>query len=227
MAVNVSIQNLKSELDGSSGRKIFAEFLDNNFEDGAALLKKFDLLTEIYLQVLSVMNISAIKDVDGIYIKHYLDSIYPYKHFGGSCCDVGCGGGFPTIPLAIVTGLNITGVDSVGKKLLLIKRCESELQLKNLKSEYARSEDLVKLHRKYDTVCARAVADVDKTLSYLAPLCVDGGKIIMYKTQNDEPAKQSSLNKYKVTLLEEIDYTLPSTDIRRRLFVYKKLPTSI
>ena len=222
MAVKISIENLQAELDGSAGRKIFCEFLYHNFENSQELLKKFDKLTEIYLQVLSIMNISAIKDVDGIYLKHYLDSVYPYKHFGGRCCDIGCGGGFPTIPLAIVTGLDITGVDSVGKKLLLLKRCVSELGLKNLKSEYARSEDLVKLDRKYDTVCARAVADVDKTLSYLAPLCTDGGKIVLYKTQNDSPAKQSTLDKYKVSLSEVSDYILPDTDINRRLFIYKK-----
>lgn len=227
MSVNITIENIKAELDGSSGRKTFAEFLSNNFADSDALLKKFDKLTEIYYQVLSVMNISAIKDVDGIYIKHYLDSIYPYKYFGGRCCDVGCGGGFPTIPLAIVTGLDITGVDSVGKKLLLLKRCSSELQLKNLRGEYARSEDLVKLNRSYDTVCARAVADVDKTLSFLAPLCADGGKIVLYKTQNDEPAKQSTVNKYKTVLIEANDYTLPGTDIKRRLFIYQKQPTSV
>ena len=185
-------EQLQNEINNSSGRKIFADFLSTDFSEYEELLNTFDKLTDLYLQVLSVMNISAIKTIDDIYIKHYLDSIYPYKHFEGTCCDVGCGGGFPCIPLAIVTDHNFTGVDSVGKKLLLLHRTVSELHLKNIKGEYARSEDLVKLHRSYDTVCARAVADVNKTLGFLAPLCAANGKIIMYKTQNDAPAKQST-----------------------------------
>lgn len=215
-------EQLQNEINNSSGRKIFADFLSTDFSEYEELLNTFDKLTDLYLQVLSVMNISAIKTIDDIYIKHYLDSIYPHKHFEGTCCDVGCGGGFPCIPLAIVTDHNFTGVDSVGKKLLLLHRTVSELHLKNIKGEYARSEDLVKLHRSYDTVCARAVADVDKTLGFLAPLCASNGKIIMYKTQNDSPAKQSILDKYGVSLSEIIDYELPQTEIKRRLFIYKK-----
>lgn len=215
-------EQLQNELQNSNGRKIFADFLKSNFDSGDEMLATFDKLTDIYLQVLSVINISAIKEVDDIYIKHYLDSVYPYKYFEGNCCDVGCGGGFPCLPLAIVTGLNFTGVDSVGKKLLLLHRCVSELHIKNIKGDYARSEDLVKLHRSYETVCARAVADVDKTLGFLAPLCAPNGKIIMYKTQNDAPAKQATLEKYYVTLSETVDYVLPQTDIKRRLFIYKK-----
>ncbi len=215
-------EQLQNEINNSSCRKIFTDFLSTDFSEYEELLNTFDKLTDLYLQVMSVMNISAIKTIDDIYIKHYLDSIYPYKHFEGTCCDVGCGGGFPCIPLAIVTDHNFTGVDSVGKKLLLLHRTVSELHLKNIKGEYARSEDLVKLHRSYDTVCARAVADVNKTLGFLAPLCAANGKIIMYKTQNDAPAKQSTLDKYGVSLSEIIDYELPQTEIKRRLFIYKK-----
>ena len=85
-------EQLQNEINNSSGRKIFADFLSTDFSEYEELLNTFDKLTDLYLQVLSVMNISAIKTIDDIYIKHYLDSIYPYKHFEGTCCDVGCGG---------------------------------------------------------------------------------------------------------------------------------------
>lgn len=213
---------VKTDLENSRGRKIFSDFLAEKFKNSDELLEKFDKLTEMYFEALSVTNISAIKNVDDIYIKHYLDSIFPYERFSGACCDVGCGGGFPCIPLSLVTDLKITGVESVGKKLLLLHRCVSELHIKNINGEYARSEDLVKLHRSYDTVCARALADTDKALGFCAPLCKSGGQIILYKTQNDHPAKKETCSKLFIELNETFDYVLPGTDIKRRLFIYKK-----
>ena len=120
-----------SELDNSRGRRIFDDFLLNNLEN-KDLFQILDKLTELYIQVNSVINISALRNYDDIYIKHYLDSVYPYKYFDGECADIGCGGGFPCIPLSIVTDLNFTGIESVGKKLTLIKRCVSELNFKNI-----------------------------------------------------------------------------------------------
>lgn len=216
--------DLNTELDNSEGRKIFARYLLNEFDDSKAILEKFDRLTKLYFEVNSIVNISALRTADDVYIKHYLDSIYPHKHFFGDCCDVGCGGGFPTIPLAVVNRNKITGVDSVGKKLVLIKKSVTELGLDNLDSVYTRSEDLAKLEKRYDTVCARALADTDKALAFCAPLAKNGGKIVLYRTQNpnDKPASEKTLIKYGVTLETSIDYVLPETDVKRRLLVYKK-----
>ncbi len=214
-------EELIQQLDGSEGRKIFADYLKTTFGSDEKL-SVFDGLTDLYLQVMQVMNISAIKTIDDIYIKHYLDSVYPYTYMTGTVCDVGCGGGFPSLPLAIMTDLTITGLDSVGKKLLLIHRAVSELRIKNIKADYARSEDLVKLHRSYDTVCARALADTDKSLILCAPLAKVGVKIVLYKTQNDKPATTETLSKTYVTLEDTVDYVLPGTDIKRRVYIYKK-----
>ena len=210
---------LKEKLISSYGRKLLSDFLTTELKK-PELIDTFDRLTEIYYQVNSVVNISALKEIDDVYIKHYLDSIVPYRHFDGTVCDVGCGGGFPSLPLAIVTDCRVTGLDSVGKKLLLIHRAVSELYLKNIKADYARSEDLVKLHRTYDTVCARALGDVDKSLTFCAPLAKVGGKIVLYRTQNDLPAKTQTVEKCNVKLLDQIDYSLPGTDINRRLLIY-------
>lgn len=214
-------EKLKTELEASYGRKIFLKYLTQEVKK-PELIEIFDGMTDLYVQVNSIINISALKTVDDIYVKHYLDSIYPYNRFVGTVCDVGCGGGFPSLPLAVVTGLSVTGLDSVGKKLLLIHRCISELHVKNIKTEYARSEDMVKLHRSYDTVCARALADVDKAITLCAPLTKPGGKLILYRTQNDAPAKQETLKKTGMTLIENTDYVLPETDIKRRILVYSK-----
>lgn len=207
----------------SRGRSIFNEFLAENFASDHDLPDKFDKLTELYLSFNSIINISAIKNIDDIYIKHYLDSITPYKHFFGSCCDVGCGGGFPTIPLAMTTKLDFLGIDGVGKKLNLINLVSKALDLPNLGARHARSEDLSRQNVSFDTVCARAVADTDKVLSFCAPLARSGGKIILYKSQNEAAASTATEKKYKVVLSETIDYSLYKQNIDRRLFIYTKL----
>lgn len=203
-------------------KQAFSDFLLENFADGT-LINKFEALTKLYFEVNSVINISAIRTESDVYIKHYLDSIYPYKYFSGRCCDVGCGGGFPCLPLAIATGLEFVGLDSVGKKLTLINRCVKEMGLNNISAVHARAEDLAKQGESFDTVSARAVSDVDKTLTYCAPLAKCGGKIVLYKTQNDNPAQKYTENKLNVKLIEATDYLLPNTDIKRRVFVYEKL----
>ena len=204
------------------GKTAFSDFLLENFSD-STLINKFEALTKLYFEVNSVINISAIRTESDVYIKHYLDSIYPYKYFTGRCCDVGCGGGFPCLPLAIVTGLEFVGLDSIGKKLTLINRCVREMGLNNITAVHSRAEDLAKQGELFDTVSARAVSDIDKTLSYCAPLAKKGGKIILYKTQNDELAQSSTESKLKVRLAQTKDYILLNTDIKRRVFVYDKL----
>lgn len=204
------------------GKAAFDTFLTENMGK-PELSGVFDRLTELYTRVNSQINISALRTQDDIYIKHYLDSVYPSEFFDGECCDVGCGGGFPAIPISIVTGLNVTGIDGVGKKLKLIELARSELSLKNLFGMHIRAEDLAKTGKLFDTVCARAVAAADKCLAYCAPLCRPGGKVILYRTQTDGRASDAVTKKYKVELIQIKDYVLPSTDINRRLFVYAKL----
>ncbi|MDE7164026.1 MAG: 16S rRNA (guanine(527)-N(7))-methyltransferase RsmG [Clostridiales bacterium] len=204
------------------GKRAFIEFLQQNF-DNSTLPNKFETLTRLYFEVNSVINISAIRNESDVYFKHYLDSIYPYKHFSGTCCDVGCGGGFPCLPLALVTDCSYVGLDSVGKKLALINRCVKEMGLNNITTRHSRSEDLAKQGVSFDTVSARAVSDTDKSLAFCAPLAKKGGKVILYKTQNDSPATSQTEKKLNVRLIVAEDYTLPYTDINRRLFIYEKL----
>lgn len=203
------------------GRELLEDFIENNFETN--MIDIFDSITSLYMQINEIINISSLKNPNDIYVKHYLDSIVPYKYICGSCCDVGCGGGFPCIPLAVVTENEYLGIDGVGKKLSLIKKCNTELGIKNVDCLHARAEEIKKTHEPFDTVCARAVADTDKVLSYCAPLAKKGGKIVLYKTPNEKSAKSETEKKLKIELLQTEDYVLPGTDVKRRLFVYSKL----
>lgn len=212
-----------TENSKKTGRSILFEYLLNKFDETRAceFIEKFDDLTVIYNEINSVINISAIKSPDEIYIKHYLDSVYPYSYFSGECCDVGCGGGFPCLPLAIVGENNYTGIDGVGKKLNLIHRAAAKIGLNNINALHIRAEELVRT-KKFDTVCARAVSDIDKTLGLCAELTKKNGTVVLYRTQNDERANLKTEKKTNTELFEISDYVLPQTDIKRRLYIYKK-----
>lgn len=212
----------EQEIKSSHGRELLNKFIKENFRDTATkIIAEFDILTKLYAEINSVINISALRTVDDVYIKHYLDSIYPYSLFNGNCCDVGCGGGFPCLPLSIVTGLSFDGIESIGKKLSLIKRAVHEIGLNKITPVHARAEDVAKKGKRYDTVTARAVADVEKSLTYCSQLVNPGGKIILYKTQNDRQTDEKTLSKLKIVAEQTIDYLLPGTDIKRRLFVFR------
>lgn len=214
------ISDIISDLEKCEGRKILEKYLDAEF--GGGYIEKFDAVTALYVDFNSMINISALKSYDDIYVKHYLDSIAAHKYMIGDCCDVGCGGGFPCIPLAIVTKNSYLGIDGVRKKLGFIEKCAAALGIDNISCRHARAEELKTAADKFDTVCARAVADSDKALSYCAPLAKHGGRIVLYKTQNDDGACKKALEKTKCSLSEIVDYTLFSTDIERRLFIYLK-----
>ncbi|MCE2929469.1 MAG: class I SAM-dependent methyltransferase, partial [Candidatus Caenarcaniphilales bacterium] len=93
---------------------------------------KFDKLYELYSEYNSHTNISAIRDKDSVYKKHFEDSlvIAPYITQKLSIVDIGTGGGFPALPLAICfPKCKITAVDSIGKKTKFIDLVKDELKL--------------------------------------------------------------------------------------------------
>lgn len=218
----------QSTINAESAVSIFSEFLRESFADRYAILENsFEKLTNLYFEVNSIINISALRTLQDVYIKHYLDSIHPYKLFSGSCCDVGCGGGFPCLPLALVTNLDFVALESVGKKLTLVERARSKIGINNITPVKKRAEDYSKEKIGFDTVCARAVSDINTSLSYCAPLAKKDGNIILYKTKNDTAADKKITDKLGVKLVDTIDYTLYKTDINRRIFVYKKMCGSV
>ena len=93
------------------------------------------------------LNLTAVTDADGIILKHFADSLIATDEFpeGASVIDVGCGGGFPTFPLAIVRpDLKITALDSTEKKINFVAKTAKELSLDNITAISDRAEDLGK-----------------------------------------------------------------------------------
>ncbi|MFC5627255.1 16S rRNA (guanine(527)-N(7))-methyltransferase RsmG [Algoriphagus winogradskyi] len=122
-------------------------------------LSQFDQLQALYEDWNSKINVISRKDMEQFYIHHVLHSlgivkVMPFEP-GTKILDIGTGGGFPGIPLAIMfpeTHFHL--VDSIGKKITVVKDVVKQLKLTNVEAQQARAEQLV---RKYDFVISRAV----------------------------------------------------------------------
>ena len=134
---------LNKEEFASEYRRIFAENkLDEFITD--ELCDKFYALTEYMLAQNAVMNLTAIIEPSEVILKHYADSLTVSKYIesGKTVIDVGCGAGFPSLPLAIARpDINITAIDSTDKRIVYVRECAARLGLTNLTAVTARAED--------------------------------------------------------------------------------------
>ncbi len=166
-----------------------------------------------------VHNLTAIKDTKGVIVKHFIDSIMLENHIApsASIIDVGCGAGFPSLPLAISReDLDITAIDSTAKKVDYVNRTAKLLYLQNLRAASCRAEELAfedEFREAFDIATARAVA----ALPVLAELCLPfvkvGGYFIAMKAQNADAeleAAVSAIEKCGGAIEEKIDRELYS-----------------
>ena len=148
------------------------------------------LLTERMLSVNQTMNLTAITDPDGILLRHYVDSATLSEHgpVGAKLLDVGCGAGFPTIPLGIFRpDLTITALDGTAKRIRYVEETCALLGLSQIRAVAGRAEELGQdpvYRERFDVVTARAVA----SMSVLGELCLGfarvGGQMIAMKSQH-------------------------------------------
>lgn len=122
--------------------------------------EQFSSLFSLYKDWNEKINLISRKDIDNLYVKHVLHSlgIAKFTSFksGASVLDVGTGGGFPGIPLAILfpeTQFHL--VDSIGKKITVVKNVAEKIGLANIRAEQIRAEQI---KGEYDFIVSRAVA---------------------------------------------------------------------
>ncbi len=151
-----------------------------------AAFKKYE---EVLLEWNKNINLTAIRDGEGIRNKHFLDSLTCMLAWRDRSperlIDIGTGAGFPGIPLKIIMPrLQLTLVESVGKKLEFCRHMVDILGLENVTCLQARAEELglAREHReKYDWAVARAVANLPVLAEYLLPLVRIGGGMLAQK----------------------------------------------
>jgi len=126
-------------------------------------IEQFSKLQELYQDWNLKINVVSRKDIDELYLRHVLHSLGIAKVMdfqpGAKVMDVGTGGGFPGIPLAILfpeTEFHL--VDSIGKKIKVVNEVSEGLGLTNVKSTHGRVEDV---NDTYDFIVSRAVAQME------------------------------------------------------------------
>lgn len=154
-------------------------------------MQQFYRFTEHLLEVNSHTNLTAIREPIDIIDKHYIDSLLAMHLISKDArvLDLGCGPGFPSIPLAIMrSDLEITSLDSTAKKIDFVQKSTEILQLSNLKAVSGRAEDikLRKMLGKYDIVISRAVARLNILCELCLPYLKIGGNLVALKGAKHE-----------------------------------------
>ena len=152
------------------------------------------LLAERLVEVNQVMNLTAITDEDGIILRHLVDSLLISEYFepNSTIIDVGCGAGFPSLPLAIVRpDLKITALDSTEKRIRYVDETATLLGLSNVTAVAARAEEFAnkpERREKFDYATARAVASLPILCELTIPFVKLGGSLVAMKAKgaNDE-----------------------------------------
>ena len=151
-------------------KETFKKYKINFNEEQISLLHEFHTNMVKYNELHNLTRI--VSDEDAI-IKHYLDCILPVNLFENNkkLIDIGCGGGFPSVPLKIMNkSLDITAIDSVNKKTNFVILMKNHLNLTNFNVIHTRIEDLahnLEYREQYDYAISRAVAPLNTIIEYL------------------------------------------------------------
>ena len=185
------------------------------------LEKYFNLLVEWN----SKINLTRIIEKKEVYLKHFYDSLIIVKAVNlektNNLCDIGTGAGFPGIVLKIMyPHLNITLVDSLQKRINFLNIVINTLNLKDIKTIHARSEDL---RGQFDIVVSRAVANIEKLLAITMHLVKPDGMLVAMKGNIDKeltPTIKTKLEKKYV--IEKIEkFILPKENSCRSIILVK------
>lgn len=198
------------------------------------LIDKFKRYMEGVLLWNEKVNLTAIKDRQEFIKKHFVDSILAFKleemRSGERIIDVGTGGGFPGIPLALIfPEKEFVLMDSLQKRLKIIEQLCGEIGIKNVKTLHGRAEDLGrdKNHRhKYDVCVSRAVANLSTLCEFCLPFVKMGGYFLSYKgTKADQEVAQANSAIFLLggKLKREEEIKLDNYDLSHRILIIEKV----
>ena len=176
------------------------------------------------------VNLTAIKDEKEFIIKHFIDSLSISRYIKDSLkiIDIGTGAGFPGIPLKLNNkSLKITLIDSVNKKLNIIKEISNQMNLDNIEIIHTRAEDLAikkEYREKYDIATTRAVSNLSTILEYMLPFLKVGGRAICMKGPNYIEELEESRNAISILggKLEKIE-NIEIGDTKRIIIIVSKI----
>lgn len=178
-----------------------------------------------------VMNLTAITEPKEVAALHLLDSLALLPLAGLTSerlVDVGCGAGFPGVPLAIAgPELHVTLLDSQKKRVDFLQESCHKLNLGNTRCVHGRAEEFVQVEREsFDVAVSRAVAALPALCELCLPLVRLGGRMLAMKSSHSEEEISGAANAVKVLggrLAWIKDYTIPGTAVTHRIVCVEKI----
>lgn len=200
-------------------------------------IKQFHLFTEYLLEINRTTNLTAIRNIPDFIDKHLIDSLFALECIpqNAQILDLGCGPGFPSIPLAIARpDLQITALDSTAKKITFVKSSAELLQLQNLSPISGRAEDreLLKNLGPFDIVVSRAVARLNVLCELCIPYVKINGSLIAMKASKAEEELSEAKDGIRILggkqteiILKELYSHNGTTESRALIKILKAKPT--
>nr|WP_106782055.1 16S rRNA (guanine(527)-N(7))-methyltransferase RsmG [Lysinibacillus timonensis] len=214
------------------------QFIEVLREKGIELSKEqieqFKKYFELLVEWNEKMNLTAITDLEGVYLKHFYDSISASFYFDFSkvttICDVGAGAGFPSLPIKICfPHLQVTIVDSLNKRISFLNHLSEQLNLDHVEFVHARAEEFGQnpMYREnFDVVTARAVARLSVLSEFCLPLVKKNGYFVALKAAAG-PEELKDAKKAIITLggslQNEFKYLLPIEESERTIYIFDKI----
>ena len=194
-------------------------------------LEKLDNYKDILLEYNLHTNLTAIKEENMVYLKHFYDSLTIYKYIDeGNLLDIGTGAGFPGMVLAIVKpNLKVTLLDSNNKKTKFLEYLKKELNINNVEIVHERAEDYIKNNReKFDYITSRAMASLRILCELSIPGLKIGGKFIAMKGNLDSELKEAidTINILNSKIEVDDKFNLPIECSNRENLIIKKISSN-
>ena len=197
-------------------------------------VSEFTAYTSALLEWNRVMNLTAITQPEEIVCKHYIDSLtllrYASLPENASLADVGCGAGFPGIPLKIARpDIRLTCLDSLNKRIHFLEALVQTLALDNVRCLHMRAEEAGRnagLREKFDAVTARAVARMSVLAEYCLPLVRVGGYFYAMKGPDGETEAREAAPAIRLiggSIEHVASFSLPHTDMLRTVICVRKV----
>lgn len=185
---------------------------------------KYEEYMKLFLEENSKVNLISKNDEKYLWEKHVFDSLAIKNFFEKfdtskikTILDIGTGGGFPSIPIAITyPHLKVTALDSIAKKIRAVQTIKDKLNIENLEPICTRVENL---DAKFDMITSRAVSSLKNICEYALPKLKKGGYFVAYKskkTPQEIEEANSILKKYNSKIVDIIEYSLPLEENHER-----------
>lgn len=206
--------------------------LNISFDKNKEIL--FDSFIEYFIEYNKKVNLISKNDEKVLFEKHIFDSLainlFLQKYESDKdikILDIGTGGGFPAVPVAMnYKNINVVAVDSILKKIKFIESISEKFNLNNLNPVCKRVEELPFEYKNgFDVVTTRAMAELRVILEYGIPFVKKGGFFVAYKSIKAEEEINNAKNALDVMnskIIDIIDYSLPLKEENKRVLIIIK-----